>query len=99
MNVIERIHELRIERNWSVNTLAMEAGLTQSTLDSVLKRNSNPRIDTIQCLCNAFGITLSQFFFADEILEPLTPKEKQLIDLFRLLPSHKQQALINLLLN
>ena len=99
MNVAERIHELRLKRNWSVNYLAMEAGLTQSTLDSVLKRNSNPRIDTIQSICNAFGITLSQFFYTDETMELLSPKEKQLIEIFRQLTPQKQQALIDLLLN
>lgn len=99
MNVSERIHELRRQRNWSVNYLALEAGLTQSTLNSVLTRNSNPRIDTIQSICNAFGITLAQFFYADETMELLNPKEKQLIELFRELNPKKQQAVIDLLLN
>ena len=31
MEVLERIDELRKEKGWSVNNLAMEAGLTQST--------------------------------------------------------------------
>lgn len=98
MNVSERIHELRKQHDWSVNALAMEAGLTQSTLNSVLKRNSCPRIDTLQNICNAFGITLAQFFLVDETMELLNPKEKQLIELFRQLPPQKQQALIELLL-
>ena len=99
MNVSERIHELRQQQNWSVNYLALEAGLTQSTLNSVLTRNSNPRIDTIQSICNAFGITLAQFFHTNEIMELLSPKEKQLIEVFRQLSPQKQQALIDLLLS
>lgn len=97
MNVVDRINELRKQRNWSVNNLAMEAGLTQSTLDSVLKRNSSPRIETIQSLCNAFKITIAQFFLIDETMELLSPDEKKLIDLFRQLPTEKQQALLDLL--
>ena len=50
MNVIDRIHELREQRNWSVYTLALEAGLTQSTLASMLQRNTPPKIDTLQCI-------------------------------------------------
>ncbi|MBR2441626.1 MAG: helix-turn-helix domain-containing protein [Clostridia bacterium] len=99
MDIIERIHQLREERGWSVNNLAMEAELTQSTLSSMLGRNSAPKIDTLQCICNAFGITLSQFFLEDENIEILTEKEKELITAYRKLPESKQKALFNLIEN
>ncbi len=99
MDIIERIHKLRKERGWSINNLAMEAGLTQSTLSSMLGRNSAPKIDTLQCLCEAFGITLAQFFLEDEGIEILTEKEKELITAYRKLPESKQKALFNLIEN
>ena len=83
MNVIERIHQLRLERGWSVNNLAMEAGMTQSTLNSILSRNSPPKIETLQLLCNAFKITLAQFFMDDEQLELVNANEKELLMSFR----------------
>lgn len=97
MSIIERINELRLERGWSINNLAMEAGITQSTLNSVLQRGTAPKIDTLQCICNAFGITLSQFFLEGEETELLNGKEKELVFAFRKLPSEKQEALLDLL--
>lgn len=97
MNVIDRIHELREQRNWSVYTLALEAGLTQSTLASMLQRNTPPKIDTLQCICDAFGITLAQFFLENEQIEVLSAKEKELLNAYRKLPDKKQQALLNLI--
>lgn len=97
MNIIDRINELRLIRGWSINNLAMEAGITQSTLNSVLARGTAPKIDTLQCLCNAFGITLSQFFLKDEKTELLNGKENDLLQAFRKLPKEKQQALLDFL--
>ena len=97
MNVIERINELRTQHGWSVNYLALEAGMTQSTLNSILQRNSNPKIETLQSLCDAFGITLSQFFSQDENSELLSVKEKQLIIAFRNLSPKKQKAVVDLI--
>ena len=97
MNIIERITELRLQRGWSINNLALEAGITQSTLNSVLQRGTAPKIDTLQCLCNAFGVSLSQFFLDGEEAEPLSPDEKQLVDSFRKLPKEKQRAILDIL--
>ncbi len=97
MNIIDRITELRVQRGWSINYLALEAGLTQSTLNSILQRGTAPKIETLQCLCNAFGISLAQFFIEDEQLEILSSAEKQLITCYRSLTAKKQQALLEFL--
>ena len=97
MNVIERIHQLREERGWSVNNLAMRAEITQSTLNSILSRNTPPKIETLQSLCNAFKISLSQFFLEDEHLELVNAYEKDLLAAFRQLPHNKQLALLEFL--
>lgn len=65
MNILEKIDKLRTERGWSVNNLAMEAILTQSTLNNLYTRKTEPKISTLRAICGAFGITLSEFF-ADE---------------------------------
>ena len=97
MNVIERIHQLRLERGWSVNNLAMEAEMTQSTLNSILSRNTPPKIETLQSLCTAFKITLAQFFLEDEQFELVNGKEKELLGAFRKLTNEKQQAVLDFL--
>ena len=50
------------ERNWSDYRLAMESGLSSSTIANLRRRNTVPSIPTLEAICNAFGITLSQFF-------------------------------------
>ena len=66
MNVIERIKQLKNDRGWTDYRLAMEAMIPQSTLASIYERNTPPKLDILDCLCHAFGITLAQFFQEDE---------------------------------
>lgn len=66
MTILEKIDKLRRERGWSINNLAMEAMLTQSTLNNLYVRNAEPKLSTLRAICNAFGITLSEFFSEEE---------------------------------
>ena len=52
--------------------------VTQSTIASMKARNSPPKVDILQAICNAFGITLAQFFLEDEQIEVLSEQEKSL---------------------
>ena len=97
MDINKKIDELRFQRGWSMYELAQEAGITQSTLTSMMKRGNPPKIDTLECICEAFGITLAQFFVQDEELEILAKNEKRLISLFRKLSARQQQGLIELI--
>lgn len=62
MDILEKIDILRKERGWSINYLAMEAGLTQSTVNNLYLRKTEPKLSTLRALCGAFGISLSEFF-------------------------------------
>ena len=77
--------------------LAVKADITHSTLNSSINRDTPPKIDTLQRICDAFGITLAQFFMEDEQLEILSNEEKRLVSLFRNLTGEKQQALLELI--
>ena len=97
MNVIEKINYLRIAKGWSVYTLALEAGITQSTLASMIARNTPPKIETLESICEAFGITLAQFFAEDEHFEYLNDLETKLLQHFRSLSMEKQKLLVDFL--
>lgn len=97
MDIISKIEKLKAERGWTDYDLAQQALLTQSTIASMKARNSPPKLDTLQSICNAFGITLAQFFLEDEKIEILSEQEKNLLDKFRKLSPQKQKALIDLL--
>ncbi len=97
MDINKKIVNLCNERGWSIYELSLQSGITQSSLNSMLHRGNPPKIENLQCICEAFGITLSQFFLEDEQLEVLSQREKELVSLFRRLPEKKQQALIDLI--
>ena len=97
MDIIAKIEKLKNERGWTDYELAQQAIITQSTIASMKARNSPPKLDTLQSICNAFGITLAQFFLEDERIEIISEQEKQLLELYRKLPPEKQKALIDLL--
>ena len=83
MDVLQRIDELRKGRGWSYYKLAEESGVTQSTIANMFARKSNPSIPTLGLFCNAFGITLAEFFCSTDIP---TDDELLLITKYRSLP-------------
>ncbi len=70
--IVEKIDKMRMERGWTVNKLASEAMLTQSTVANMFNTGAEPRISTLKAICDAFEITLSEFFF-DSKKEPIDP--------------------------
>ena len=98
MDIIERIKELRDARGWSTNRLALEAELTQSTVAALLTRASAlPSLETLSHLCDAFGITLAQFFAEEEQSKLVNAQENLLIEQYRKLPEKKKKAVLTLL--
>jgi transcriptional regulator with XRE-family HTH domain len=97
MNINKKIENLRFQRGWSMYELAQEAGITQSTLTSTINRGTPHKIETLQNICDAFGISLAQFFIEDENLEVIRKDEKKLLSLYRNLSEEKQIALLKLL--
>ncbi len=93
METLDRINELRQERGWSINYLAMEAELTQSTINNLFVRRSEPKLSTLRAICKAFGITLSDFF-----AEPASPDDELIIKVKGLSADNKA-ALLQLLKN
>ena len=90
MEVLEKIEKLRKEKGWSINYLAMESGLTQSTLNNLYSRNTEPKISTLRAICGAFGITLSEFFKEEE-------NEDELIRRVKTLSQENKTALLQIL--
>ncbi len=97
MNVIERIKQMKNERGWTDYKLASEAMIPQSTLASIYERNTPPKLDVLESICQAFGITLAQFFMEDEQMQLVSTQEKRLLDVYRKLPAKKRQLLLELL--
>ena len=68
--VPKRIYQLCRERAITPNGLSYIAGVSQSTIKSILNGESlNPGIVTLKKLCDGFGITLAEFFDTEEFNE------------------------------
>ena len=65
--VASRIQTLCAEKEFNINSLARQSGIPPSTLKSIIYGNSkNPGIITIKLLCDGLGISLYDFFDAEE---------------------------------
>jgi len=53
------------ERGWSIYKVAKEADIPWSTVRNMFKRNTEPSIATLECICRGMGISLCQFFDLD----------------------------------
>lgn len=64
--VVDRINELCKEKNLSYYQLAYRSTVPMSTLMNILNgKTKNPSIFTIVKFCDAFGISLVEFFDTD----------------------------------
>lgn len=79
MDTHSRLQKLMSDRGWTEYRLAKESGLSESTLKNIFRRNTVPSIPTLEAICKAFNITLSQFFADGDMVE-LTPELKDLFD-------------------
>lgn len=61
-----RIEQLCIERNITLNKLAIISGITQSTLNNIISgRNKSTTVSTIKKICDGLEISVLEFFSAE----------------------------------
>ena len=94
INILERITYYRQQKNWSEYQLAENSGLTQSTISSWYRKNMIPSIPSLNKICNAFGVTLSQFFSVNNEDFSLTDIQRELLMESNRLTVKQQNALI-----
>lgn len=64
---IRRIKELMKKNDDTLYRLSKRSGVSLSTLASMFEKNTDPRVETIEKICAACDITVSQFF--DSLLQ------------------------------
>lgn len=96
MDIVGRIEQLKNQRGWTDYRLSLESGVPQSTLATIKQRNTPPKFEILEMICNAFGITLSQFFLENENFEILTKEELDIIYAYRKLSEKQKQAILAL---
>lgn len=77
--IAAKIDKLRNDRGWSVYRLSQESGIADQSISNWLYNGSMITIPLLEQVCQAFGITLADFFAEGDMVE-LTPEKKALHD-------------------
>jgi len=94
--IVDRIDSLRVEQSYSIYELAQKSDVSENTLKKIFKKQSFPNVYTIYRLCQAFNITLSEFFMHDNNNRAFSKKELELLDRFIQLSPKAQDALLEI---
>lgn len=92
-DILTAITKYREARGWTEYQLAERSGLPQSTISSWYRKNMIPTVSSLEKICMAFGITLSQLFAEDDELVSLTDSQKKLLERWSRL-SEEQQSVV-----
>lgn len=96
-DILAVIAAYRVARGWSEYQLAENADLPQSTISSWYRKNMVPTIPSLEKICKAFGITLSQLFAEGSEAVVLTEEQRLLLERWNGLGKEKQSALLQLI--
>ena len=100
MDILQKIEKYRLQMGWSMYKLSIESGLAQSTLQNMYARGTLPSLSTLQNICDAFGITLAQFFDDDNSEKVLvSADENDLLNDYRKLSENSKEIVCSLLKN
>ena len=96
-NILAAITAYRQERGWTEYQLAERSGLPQSTISSWYRRNMTPSVASLEKICGAYGISLSQLFAEEDDPVTLTPSQRELLRRWDRLSPPQQEAFFLLL--
>ena len=96
-DILATIVEYREERGWTEYQLADISGLPQSTISSWYRKNTMPTLPSLEKICAAFGITITQLFSEGEEAVVLTPSQRDLLDRWSRLSEEQQTAVFTLI--
>lgn len=88
--VLKRIEELCEKEGWSHYVLAKRSGISQSTISNMFSRTNQPTFATVARICDAFGITMAQFFDSAQHLD-LTADQEDILCMFDAMPAQKRE--------
>ncbi len=98
MDILGKITQMRLEKGWTEYELAERSELTQSTISSWYRKNLIPSIPSLEHICNAFGITLSQFFLDNDCFsEKITQEQMAILNRWSKLTKEQQKKLADFL--
>ncbi len=96
-DILGVIIKYREDRGWTEYQLSEHSGLPQSTISSWYRKNMVPTIPSLEKICSAFGITLSQLFAEGDSPVSLTESQRNLLDRWSRLSAEQQSVIFALI--
>lgn len=96
-DILATITAYREARGWTEYQLAERSGLPQSTISSWYRKNMVPTVPSLEKICQAFGITLSQLFAEGDAPVALTESQRTLLEQWGKLSAEQRNALFALI--
>ena len=96
-DILSTIAAYRQARGWTEYQLFERSGLPQSTISSWYRKNMVPTVPSLEKICDAFGITLSQLFAGDDTPITLTAKQKEILQRWDRLNEEQQEVIFQLI--
>ena len=90
---IKRIKELMAKNHFNKYRLASKAGVSLSTLTSMFNKNTDPRVQTLEKICSACGISVSQFF--ERSSKDLTEEQECILKVYNQLSPDAKNNLVS----
>ena len=89
-----RITELCEKRGYTKYRLSQLTEMSQTALGNILNKKSIPTVVTLERICDAFGITLAQFFAEDGGRLNLTEDQNEILEIWDNLESKEREILM-----
>lgn len=90
-----RIAELCEKRKYSKYRLSQITGMSQTALRNILSKKSVPNVITLERICDAFDITLAQFFAGDGDRLNLTEDQNEILNTWDQLETREKEILMS----
>lgn len=94
--IANTIIELCEKRDISKYKLAQMTGIAQSSLGRIIAKENLPSIATLEKICAALDVTLSQFFLGEKA-ENLTEQQNEVLKIWNDLSAEEQEVVIAML--
>ncbi|MDO4266630.1 MAG: helix-turn-helix domain-containing protein [Eubacteriales bacterium] len=98
-DILDKIMKERKTRNWTEYTLSQRAGLPQSTISTWYRKDLQPSVASIEKVCGALDISLSQFFadYQDDGTVVLNDEQKELLTVWDRLSGEQRSSVLQML--
>lgn len=94
--IADNIIMLCQKRGVSKYRLSQLSGISQSSLGRIIARESIPSLITLEKICTALGVTLSQFFRGEKC-QDMTENQREILDIWNNLNAEEQSVVLSML--